>query len=447
LTIQVCQIQIRQGSAVQWIFANPVLLQGEFGLETDSRRVKLGNGVTAWNDLNTFPQVIGSRGVGSRFGPPNSVIAPTLNVVGDDPDAAGNVYFWSGNFNAFGRSGNWFRYLACGNVINAPADITAGQQFFNFDMNGFSTAGDNYFFSANFVCETTDIPGPLSEIPSQFRFDFTGPSPAYAFCQILFNGLVGNPAIQMTGTFGNVILSPLGNGQLQIVDPATLLFGDLVVEDLGCGGTGDADAQLDLQATDRGFLANRLTTAERLAIGGPPEPLLVYDTDKGRFRVFRQADWRDIQGYPIFSGAKISHTAPFLIPSGALATVVQWDSVLFDSDAYFQPLVNNTRFIIPFDGFYQVGFDLSVTPTFPNVQIQAQLTSSAFDVDVVDNRHNIFANERITPRGSAIAFLLAGQTVQLAIRQQTGVSLDFAVGGPGVFISPIMWIQQIGTTP
>jgi hypothetical protein len=35
----------------EWSAANPVLMDRETGWTTDTRRVKLGDGLTAWNDL------------------------------------------------------------------------------------------------------------------------------------------------------------------------------------------------------------------------------------------------------------------------------------------------------------------------------------------------------------------------------------------------------------
>lgn len=46
------QIQIRRGTASQWTAANPILAEGELGLETDTTRIKIGNGSTAWNSLS-----------------------------------------------------------------------------------------------------------------------------------------------------------------------------------------------------------------------------------------------------------------------------------------------------------------------------------------------------------------------------------------------------------
>lgn len=47
----VTQIQVRRGTASQWTSANPTLAAGEFGFETDTNKLKCGNGVTAWNSL------------------------------------------------------------------------------------------------------------------------------------------------------------------------------------------------------------------------------------------------------------------------------------------------------------------------------------------------------------------------------------------------------------
>lgn len=45
-------IKLRRGTAAQWTAQNPVLAEGEFGAETDTRKFKIGNGVGAWNSLS-----------------------------------------------------------------------------------------------------------------------------------------------------------------------------------------------------------------------------------------------------------------------------------------------------------------------------------------------------------------------------------------------------------
>lgn len=48
------RIQLRRDTAAAWAAANPVLLAGEAGVESDTRLLKIGDGVTAWNALAYF---------------------------------------------------------------------------------------------------------------------------------------------------------------------------------------------------------------------------------------------------------------------------------------------------------------------------------------------------------------------------------------------------------
>lgn len=45
------QIQMRRDTAANWASVNPILASGEFGFETDTLKLKLGNGSTSWNSL------------------------------------------------------------------------------------------------------------------------------------------------------------------------------------------------------------------------------------------------------------------------------------------------------------------------------------------------------------------------------------------------------------
>jgi hypothetical protein len=49
------QIQLRNDTATNWTSANPVLAQGEMGVELDTGLFKLGNGVDNWADLDYSP--------------------------------------------------------------------------------------------------------------------------------------------------------------------------------------------------------------------------------------------------------------------------------------------------------------------------------------------------------------------------------------------------------
>lgn len=45
------KIQLRNGTAAEWTAKNPVLLKGEMGIETDTHKIKVGDGSTQWSEL------------------------------------------------------------------------------------------------------------------------------------------------------------------------------------------------------------------------------------------------------------------------------------------------------------------------------------------------------------------------------------------------------------
>ena len=46
------QIQFRRGTTAEWAAANPILAQGEIGVNLDGNRFKVGTGLTSWNYLD-----------------------------------------------------------------------------------------------------------------------------------------------------------------------------------------------------------------------------------------------------------------------------------------------------------------------------------------------------------------------------------------------------------
>lgn len=57
------KIQLRRDTAANWTSSNPTLAQGEVGIETDTNKMKIGNGSTAWTSLAYFG---GSGGTASN---------------------------------------------------------------------------------------------------------------------------------------------------------------------------------------------------------------------------------------------------------------------------------------------------------------------------------------------------------------------------------------------
>ena len=52
------KIQLRRDSSANWFANNPVLAEGEIGIELDKNRMKVGNGVNAYNDLEYFSDTV-----------------------------------------------------------------------------------------------------------------------------------------------------------------------------------------------------------------------------------------------------------------------------------------------------------------------------------------------------------------------------------------------------
>jgi hypothetical protein len=70
--------QFRRGIATSWTSANTVLLDGELGLESDTLKFKIGNGVTAWNAL-------GYGGIKGDTGAPGTAGADGIDGTPGDP--------------------------------------------------------------------------------------------------------------------------------------------------------------------------------------------------------------------------------------------------------------------------------------------------------------------------------------------------------------------------
>ncbi|MGA1296395.1 MAG: hypothetical protein ACO3X1_13880, partial [Burkholderiaceae bacterium] len=62
----ITRFKLRNGTAAAWTAANPVLLAGEIGIETDTRRYKIGDGTTAWSSLSYYIEGVLARGQASK---------------------------------------------------------------------------------------------------------------------------------------------------------------------------------------------------------------------------------------------------------------------------------------------------------------------------------------------------------------------------------------------
>ena len=45
---------LRNDTSINWTVKNPILLKGETGVEIDTGLVKVGDGISTWQNLNIF---------------------------------------------------------------------------------------------------------------------------------------------------------------------------------------------------------------------------------------------------------------------------------------------------------------------------------------------------------------------------------------------------------
>lgn len=68
------KIQQRRDTAYNWSHVNPTLSSGEFGYETDTKKLKIGDGTTAWSALDYFTSGSSVAGVVSVNGQTGTVV-------------------------------------------------------------------------------------------------------------------------------------------------------------------------------------------------------------------------------------------------------------------------------------------------------------------------------------------------------------------------------------
>ena len=101
------QIQIRRDTAANWTSVDPILAEGEFGLETDTNQMKIGDGVLAWTALayfggggNPFDQDLNTTDAVVFAGlTNNAIVYPTSDGTAGQAivtDGSGNLSFASG---------------------------------------------------------------------------------------------------------------------------------------------------------------------------------------------------------------------------------------------------------------------------------------------------------------------------------------------------------------
>lgn len=75
------KFQLRRATSSNWTSSNPILSAGEPGVEIDTNKLKIGDGVTRWNLLQ---YIAGSEGPIGPTGP----VGPTIPYIFDGGSAS-----------------------------------------------------------------------------------------------------------------------------------------------------------------------------------------------------------------------------------------------------------------------------------------------------------------------------------------------------------------------
>ena len=144
-------IQVRRDTAANWTSTDPVLEQGEMGYETDTKKLKFGDGSTAWSSLPYFgggagalddlsDVVISGATTGDLLRYNGSNFVNTVLVAGDIPSLAaskitsGQIALARGgtaaDLSATGGSGQYVKQTGAGSALSvgtiAAGDLPTG---------------------------------------------------------------------------------------------------------------------------------------------------------------------------------------------------------------------------------------------------------------------------------------------------------------------------------
>jgi hypothetical protein len=127
-------IQVRRDTAANWTSANPTLAAGEWALETDTKKIKIGDGTTAWTSL---PYGTALNGVAGTTTVPPLQLASGTNLTTPAAGAVeydGTVFY--GDFAASARGALPAESLLVLNSTYTLTSQTAAQRLFNNTANG-----------------------------------------------------------------------------------------------------------------------------------------------------------------------------------------------------------------------------------------------------------------------------------------------------------------------
>ena len=215
------QIQLRRGTASAWTSANPTLAIGEFAVETDTDKYKIGDGSTAWTSLSysSLPSTAISNTVVDVKG---DIIAATA------ADTVAKLTVGSNGQVLTAASGQTtgLQWAAIGNASTATALATArtigGVSFdgtANIDLPGVNATG-NQNTSGTAATVTGAAQSAITSVGTLTSVDVTGAVTAGSLvAPLAFNAQTGTTYTFVLADAGKMVTFANASAQTVTVPP------------------------------------------------------------------------------------------------------------------------------------------------------------------------------------------------------------------------------------
>lgn len=137
------RVKVRRKTAAEWTASNEVLLSGEWGKETDTGKLKQGDGVTVWNDLAYYS-------TGTALGPDNA--GANIDIDATDPDVP-IISSSLGYITIKGRVANYASLPSSGNTSGDAYVVDTDKLIYVWDGSAWPDDGEGvgqgYDFSSS----------------------------------------------------------------------------------------------------------------------------------------------------------------------------------------------------------------------------------------------------------------------------------------------------------
>jgi hypothetical protein len=158
-------IQVKRGPAANWTSTNPVLAIAEFGYETDTGKIKLGDGSTAWSALGYFAPTAPPASYTITPNPSSVDEGNTLTFNIGGANITDGTYYWTiesnaGDFTATNGSFSISSNVGSFTVTPTADSTTEGDEIFEVAIRSGSITGTILETSSSVTINDTSLNAP-----------------------------------------------------------------------------------------------------------------------------------------------------------------------------------------------------------------------------------------------------------------------------------------------